>query len=112
MTVDEVRQHIDNGAMIVCDDLYQRDEAVQFLIDIGYEIGDATKEWIDSNPGDKRYMNPGLSERRNKITIFAASVRKPIIAFSDIEELITQNDTQIDERSNAEFLDAFAELMS
>ena len=112
MTVDEVRRCIDEGGVIACRDVCRREEALQFLLDIGYEIHPATTSWIESNPGSTDFMHPGLSAGETRLTLWSTTANKEIIAFSAISELIVQCDLPIDSRSSEEFSDAFAELMS
>ena len=110
MTFDEVRRHIDEGGVIRCENVYQREEAVKFLVDIGYELHPAAKKWLDENPNNTDFMYPGLDTGNHKVTCYRGNHGKQTILFRDIEVLIAQNDTPIDERSSEEFLAAFAEL--
>lgn len=49
MTFDEVRRHIDEGGVIRCENVYQREEAVKFLVDIGFELLPAAARWLEKN---------------------------------------------------------------
>lgn len=111
MTVEEVKRHIDEGGVIKCENVYQREEAVQFLVDIGYELLPAAERWLEKHRTDASFLYPGLDDCKPKITCWAVSSNKQKISFGEIETLIVQNDTSIDERSNEEFLNAFVELM-
>lgn len=112
MTIDEVKRCIDEGGVIKCKDVCQRMDAVQFLVDIGYELHPAAKKWLAENPNNTDYMYPGLNDGNHKVTCYRANFGKEIILFRDIESLIAQNDTPIDERSSEEFSEAFMALMS
>ena len=113
MTIDEVKRIINEGGVIACNDLCQRDEALQFLMDIGYEIHPDTKIWIESNPGRMDFMYPGLDRNGDiQLTLWSITADKTLVSFSAIKELIIQNDVPIDERSSKEFLDAFIALIS
>lgn len=110
MTIEEVKFCINGDGLIECRDVCQRMEAVQFLVDIGYELHPAAKKWLDENPNNTDFMYPGLDI--GKVTCYRGNHGKKTIPFRDIEVLIAQNDIPIDERSSEEFLDAFAELMN
>ena len=112
MTIEEVKFCINGDGLIECRDVCQRMEAVQFLVDIGYELHPAAKKWLDENPNNTDFMYPGLDIGNHKVTCYRGNHGKQTILFRDIEVLIAQNDTPIDERSSEEFLDAFAELMN
>lgn len=112
MTIEEVRRCIDGGGVIRCKDVYQRMEAVQFLVDIGYELHPAAKNWLDRNPNNAEFMYPGLGDGSSKVTCYRWNDGKQTILFEDIEALIAQIDTPIDERSSEEFSEAFMALMS
>lgn len=112
MTIEDVRLCIDDGGVIECKDVCQRMEAVQFLVDIGYELHPAAKKWLDENPNNADFLYPGLDDGNSKVTCYRGNYDKETILFRDIEMLIAQNDTPIDERSSEEFLEAFATLIS
>ncbi len=112
MTIEEVKFCINGDGLIECRDVCQRMEAVQFLVDIGYELHPAAKKWLDENPNNTDFMYPGLDIGNHKVTRYRGNHGKKTIPFRDIEVLIAQNDIPIDERSSEEFLDAFAELMN
>lgn len=112
MTIEEVQFCINGDGLIECRDVCQRMEAVQFLVDIGYELHPAAKKWLDENPNNTYFMYPGLDIGNHKVTCYRGNHGKKTIPFRDIEVLIAQNDIPIDERSSEEFLDAFAELMN
>jgi len=117
MTIEEVKRLIDTGveneggAVIECKNICQRTEAIQFLLDIGYELGSATEDWLRNHPNDTTFLHPGLNSSR-KVTCWKFPKSMPIIRFEEIIELIVQNDSSIDERSDREFLDALSVLMS
>lgn len=112
MTVDEVRSCINAGGVIECENVLQRGEAVQFLIDIGYEIHPIAKDWLEKNPGDPQFLCPGLDDMEPKLTCWRWTEGKQTIPFRGIEDLIAQSDSLIDERSAEEFSEAFMVLIS
>lgn len=112
MTIQDVKLCIDNGGLIRCKDVCQRADAVQFLVDIGYKLHPAAKKWLDENPDNTNFMYPGLDDGNSKVTCYREPSGRETIPFRDIEVLIAQNDTPIDERSNEEFSEAFMALMS
>lgn len=112
MTVDEVKRRIDEGGVVKCKGVYQREEAIQFLLDIGYQLLPVAKRWLEKNRNDATFLHPGLDDGEPKITCWRTASDKQHISFSDIEPLIAQNDISIDGRSDEEFAEAFAELMS
>lgn len=113
MTTDEVRRCIDTRGLIECGNVRQRGEAIQFLLDIGYELHPGARRWLEKNPDNAEFLHPGLDDSKpDRITCWRWIDDKQTIPFEDIEVLIAQNDTPIDERSSAEFSEAFAALMS
>lgn len=112
MTVDEVRSCINAGGVIECENVLQRGEEVQFLIDIGYEIHPVAKDWLERNPDNPQFLYPGLDDWKHKLTCWRWTEGKQTIPFMDIEDLIAQNDSLIDERSTEEFSEAFMALIS
>lgn len=111
MTVDEVRSCINAGGVIECENVFQRGEAVQFLIDIGYEIHPVAKDWLERNPDNPQFLHPGLDDGKPKLTCWRWTEGKQTIPFRDIEDLIAKNDSLFDERSDAEFAEDFALLI-
>lgn len=61
MTFDEVRRHIDEGGVIRCENVYQREEAVKFLVDIGFELLPAAARWLEKNRTDASFCIQGLT---------------------------------------------------
>lgn len=76
MTIEEVRLCIDNGGVIECRDVCQRAEAVQFLVDIGYELHPAAKKWLDENPDNADFLYPGLDDGTLKLPAIAETTTK------------------------------------
>lgn len=111
MTVDEVKRCIEEGSVVRCENVYQREEAIQFLVDIGFELLPAAERWLQKHHTDATFLHPGLDDGEPKITCWRTASGKQEISFGEVEALIAQNDTSIDERSNEEFQSAFAELM-
>lgn len=70
------------------------------------------KNWLDKNHDNDEFMYPGLDEDDSKVTCYRWNGRKQTILFKDIEPLIAQIDTSLDERSSEEFSEAFMVLMS
>ena len=99
MTIEEVKFCINGDGVIECRDVFQRMATVQFLVDIGYELHPAAKKWLDENPNNTDFMYPGLDTGNHKVTCYRGNHGKQTILFRDIEVLIAQNDTPIDERS-------------
>ena len=60
MTVDEVKRCINKGGVIRCKNVCQREEAVQFLIDIGYELLPEAERWLERGHNDATFLHPGL----------------------------------------------------
>ena len=89
----------------------QREEAIQFLIDIVYELLPAAERWLEINHNDATFLHPGLEDGEPKITCYRTASGKQKILFSGIEALIAQNDTSIDERSDDEFEKDFKMLL-
>ena len=92
MTFDEVRRHIDEGGVIRCENVYQREEAVKFLVDIGFELLPAAARWLEKNRTDASFLHPGLDDDEPKITCWRTASDKQEISFGDIEALIAQTD--------------------
>lgn len=75
MTFDEVRRHIDEGGVIRCENVYQREEAVKFLVDVIMEkksrmILDAKtiKDVRElSEPPEPRYTGNGWVVSENSV---------------------------------------------
>ena len=112
MTVDEIRSCINAGGVIECENVLQRGEAVQFLVDIGYEIHPVAKDWLERNPDNPQFLHPGLDDENPKLTCWCWIEDKQTIPFRDIENFIAPNDSPIDERSIEEFSEAFMVLIS
>ena len=58
------------------------------------------------------FLYPGLDVDDYNVTCYRWNGRKQTILFKDIEPLIAQIDTSLDERSSEEFSEAFMVLMS
>lgn len=116
MTIEELRTRIDknvseNNGLIRCENVYQRTEVIQFLLEIGYELHPAAASWLKDNPEDAQYLHPGPSSN-HKLTCWSNLNPKTVISFEEIAELMAQIDSPLDERSSEEFSEAFAELYS
>lgn len=113
MTINEFMYAIEHGVRVECDNLQQRDDVLLFLVDIGYEISEDTRDYLGSNPSETWYMHPGKSPNNGCITIWrGAQNEHDPIPYKSVEKLIAQSDMSLDERSEEEFSAAFSELMT
>lgn len=112
MTIDDVKRCINAGGVVWCENVIQRGDAIQFLVDIGYEIHPSAKDWLKRNPDSPEFLHPGLdSSSVAKINCWRRAEGKPKIPFENIKDLIDKTNLPIDERSDAEFAEDFALLI-
>lgn len=116
MTINDFMSLIDLGVRVKCERLQQRNDVLQFLVEIGYEISKDTRDYLENNPNEAWYMHPGKNPNSGNMTIWRGPHdehdRDPI-PYETVEKLISQHDMiPLDERDEEEFSVAFSELMT
>ena len=112
MTVDEFKSLINRRYAVRCDNIFERNTTIELLLALGYEINIPSLEYLTPGNDDFVYPHPVMESRGHQIccVMFVEDDGKAI-RFAEIADLISYLDSSLDDRSDEEFTEAFAELM-
>lgn len=113
MTADEFKDKINRRFVVECNNVSERNATLELLISLGYEINRPSMDYLKPGNQDFDYPHPVMERGGSRIccTMYVAEKEKSI-RFAEIATLIDYLDSNIDERDNEEFSEAFAALMS
>ncbi len=113
MTSTDLYDFLLRGGSIKCFTPQQRNAVAKFIHDeFGFPIGPGTSEYMSRTPNGEDYTLVELFNLKgSKVVSFCSDAIDPVTTFTHISHLLSL-DPRIDTRTEQEFSDAFAELMS
>lgn len=114
MTLSELYEYLLLGGSVGCDSPQQRNTLARFIQDeLGFQIGPGTTDYMTRHPDGTDYMFVELHNMSNGTVVsFCVNALGRTVPFARVAHLITSENTKLDDRTDDEFLRAFAELMS
>ena len=113
MTVDESKDKINHKFVVKCRSISERNQTLELLIALGYEVNEPSMEYLKPGYQDFHYPHPIMERGGSRICCTRyADDKENLIQFAEITTLVDYLDSSIDERSNDEFAEALATLMS
>lgn len=87
MTIEEFKNAFEHDAAIRCKNMVERAEALIFLEELGYELGDRQRSYLDPSCTDSNYLNPVHSPYKRVVCTSRRWVPKDI-PFEVVAELM------------------------
>lgn len=114
MTLSELYEYLLLGGSVKCDSPQQRNTLAGFIQDeLGFQIGPGTTDYMTHHPDGTDYMFVELHNMSNGTVVsFCVNALGKSVPFAGVAHLITSASTKLDDRTDDEFREAFAELMS
>lgn len=114
MTLSEFYEYLLLGGSVECRLPQQRNALVQFIHnEYGFQIGRGTNEYITQHPDGTDYMVVELYNMPNATVVsLCVNALGRTIPFERVAPLMSSINMRLDDRTDEEFLEAFAELMS
>lgn len=115
MTANDFLELAQKGVVIECQNMQQRREVLELFIEYGFEIGSASRAYLNPQYCDVTFMHPSFNPSHGRVacyTTFATAVQSVGngLRYEDIRNLI-EGVYKIDERNDEEFNEAFSILM-
>ena len=88
MFKDDFIDLIDNGAIVDCKDIEERNNTLRLLVELGYELGSVTAEYLLGDTRDE-YLCPGMGNNGHTISCWRDiySLDKKIILYVTIADI-------------------------
>jgi len=114
MTLSELYEYLLLGGSVRCDSPQQRNTLARFIQDeLGFQIGPGTTDYMTRHPDGTDYMFVELYNMSNGAVVsFCVNALGQTVPFARVAHPITSANAKLDDRTDDEFLEAFAELMS
>lgn len=114
MTISEFYKFLLCGGSVECYSPKQRNELTEFIQDeFGIQIGPGTRDYMTRYPDGTDYMVVELHDMSDGVVVsFCANALGRVVPFEKVSHLMSLANTNLDNRTNEEFWEAFAELMS
>lgn len=114
MTLSEFCERLMRGDSVKCNAPQQRNKLVEFIRDeLGFQIGPRTLNYIKQHPdGDEYTFVEIYSANGVKVVSLSINAIGSVIPFNKVLPLIMAANTKLDTRTDEEFWEAFAVLMS
>lgn len=103
MTREEFITEVEGGRIIYCSCIEERNDVLQYLLNCGFEIGEASLEYLEPGNCDDEYLSPGIGTSSEHISCYRNSALnrgKRLIHYDKISSLIEgppQNELSDDE---------------
>lgn len=113
MTLSELHEYLVSGGSIVCSSPQQRNALAQFIQDeLGFPIGPGTTDYLARHPNSTSHLIVELFTRNGvKVVSFCANGLGRTIPYNVVSHLLSSSGARLDDRTDEEFMEAFAELM-
>lgn len=114
MTILEFHDFLLSGGSVECYSPEQRNELAKFIQDkFGIQIGPGTCHYMTHHSNGTDYMIVELYEKSDGMVVsFCANASGRVVSFEQISHLMLPTNMNLDGRTDEEFWEEFAELMS
>ena len=113
MTREEFISSVEDGQIIYCSCIEERNEVLQYLLNCGFEIGETSLEYLEPGNCDDKFLSPGIGLGSEYISCYRNSALnrgKRLIHYDKISSLIEE--LPQNEMSDEEFKESLLDLIA